>query len=739
MPPAAGHIARPRPRRSPCLDPRAPTTCTASPSRSTPCCRPTAAWSPSASSARPSVATATATRSGSPRPTARRPRARSRSAAAPTARRGSRPTGRTLAFISDRRLLVEEEPDRPKEAKDRLDCDQIFLLPLDGGEARRLTDLPRGANELRLVARWPLARGHLELARGDDRRRRRRSAAGRAAPKPGETPLSDYRYIDRLGYQFNGAGFVDDRDAHLWLVDAATGEARSLVERPDAGGRARRGARTARGSRSRPTGGRTTTSTSDRRCSPSTSPPARVTTIAGGSDAVFVRPTWTRDGTAIVALGDRFPRVGYRCGIWRFAADGSDARPPRRHRPPRASELKPDAAHEQRHDPRRGCPRGPGRRRHDASCSRRPWTAASSCGGSPLDGSGEPVRLTSDKHYLSGWDAAPAGDRRPRRRHPLRGDDAARGGRVRGRRDGPLDEGARTVSTELNAALAAEIAWIEPVDRRWQSDGARDPGLAVSRRRRAPAARARDPRRPAHALRLRRRCSSGRSSPAPGVSVLASNPRGSEGYGEAFNRANLGDWGDGPMDDVLAGVDQAIEDGLADPDRLGVTGGSYGGYLTNWIVGKTDRFKAAITCRSVRRHADAVPHRRHLGRRVGADRVRPRPVGGRAVLRLDLAAVAREGHAHAAAHPALGARPAHDGRARPRRCSRSCARSSDRSGSCACPTRATSSPAAARRTGGRRTSSRCATGSSTTSSAGSAGSRRRRGTAPAASVPAARG
>jgi dipeptidyl aminopeptidase/acylaminoacyl peptidase len=84
-----------------------------------------------------------------------------------------------------------------------------------------------------------------------------------------------------------------------------------------------------------------------------------------------------------------------------------------------------------------------------------------------------------------------------------------------------------------------------------------------------------------------------------GVSVLASNPRGSEGYGEAFNVANLSDWGDGPMDDVIAGVDACIADGLADPERLGVTGGSYGGYLTNWIVGKTDRFKAALTCRSV--------------------------------------------------------------------------------------------------------------------------------------------
>jgi dipeptidyl aminopeptidase/acylaminoacyl peptidase len=53
------------------------------------------------------------------------------------------------------------------------------------------------------------------------------------------------------------------------------------------------------------------------------------------------------------------------------------------------------------------------------------------------------------------------------------------------------------------------------------------------------------------------------------------------------------------MADVIAGVDAAVADGLADPDRLGVTGGSYGGYLTNWIVGRTDRFKAAVTCRSV--------------------------------------------------------------------------------------------------------------------------------------------
>ncbi len=86
---------------------------------------------------------------------------------------------------------------------------------------------------------------------------------------------------------------------------------------------------------------------------------------------------------------------------------------------------------------------------------------------------------------------------------------------------------------------------------------------------------------------------------ASGISVYACNPRGSQGYGQAFLTANMGDWGDGPMDDVMAGLDALAADGLVDPDRMGVTGGSYGGYLTSWIVGHTDRFKAAVTCRSV--------------------------------------------------------------------------------------------------------------------------------------------
>ena len=71
------------------------------------------------------------------------------------------------------------------------------------------------------------------------------------------------------------------------------------------------------------------------------------------------------------------------------------------------------------------------------------------------------------------------------------------------------------------------------------------------------------------------------------------NPRGSSGYGEAFRRANYKDWGGGDYDDIMSGVDAMIDRGIADPDRLGIMGWSYGGYMTSWAVTQTTRFKAA--------------------------------------------------------------------------------------------------------------------------------------------------
>lgn len=87
---------------------------------------------------------------------------------------------------------------------------------------------------------------------------------------------------------------------------------------------------------------------------------------------------------------------------------------------------------------------------------------------------------------------------------------------------------------------------------------------------------------------------------AKGYAVLFTNPRGSTGYGQKFERAIVNEWGGKDYVDVMNGVDEALKRySWIDADRMGVTGGSYGGFMTNWIVGHTNRFKAAVTLRSV--------------------------------------------------------------------------------------------------------------------------------------------
>lgn len=78
-----------------------------------------------------------------------------------------------------------------------------------------------------------------------------------------------------------------------------------------------------------------------------------------------------------------------------------------------------------------------------------------------------------------------------------------------------------------------------------------------------------------------------------GVAVLRPNPRGSTGYGKEFRYANFQDWGYGDYEDVMSGVDKVIEMGVADESQMTVMGWSYGGYLTSFLVTRTNRFKAA--------------------------------------------------------------------------------------------------------------------------------------------------
>jgi dipeptidyl aminopeptidase/acylaminoacyl peptidase len=87
---------------------------------------------------------------------------------------------------------------------------------------------------------------------------------------------------------------------------------------------------------------------------------------------------------------------------------------------------------------------------------------------------------------------------------------------------------------------------------------------------------------------------------AAGMFVLYPNPRGSTGYGHKYQWATRGAWGEVDREDYLGGVDAALaRHPEIDPARVGVSGGSYGGYMTNWLSATTDRFAAAVTSRSI--------------------------------------------------------------------------------------------------------------------------------------------
>jgi dipeptidyl aminopeptidase/acylaminoacyl peptidase len=210
-------------------------------------------------------------------------------------------------------------------------------------------------------------------------------------------------------------------------------------------------------------------------------------------------------------------------------------------------------------------------------------------------------RLTEDRHYVSSFDQRPV----------------AGGRRIAYLRSSPtelpdvwlLDSGRLAANgprslTALNGDMLGEIACSTPVERWVSVDGRRIQGWYLP-----PVADAASADRPAplvteihggpHTLYGLAPTWEFQVLAGAGIGVWFANPRGSEGYGEAFNAANHRDWGDGPMRDVLGGIESLVADGLADPDRLGLAGGSYGGYLTTWMVAKDRRFRAAITCRSV--------------------------------------------------------------------------------------------------------------------------------------------
>ncbi len=504
------------------------------------------------------------------------------------------PDGRQLAFLSDRGAVLQAGGGgaKPGEAKAPEEgATQVWVLPFaDGGEARQLTDLPRDVQGL---AWSPDGRRLVVVSgarsAGPERKRDR---------KPEDPPAPDTRLIDRLNYQYNGVGFIHDRFQRLWLVDVGSGDVEALTRGdnhdrdPQWSPDGRQVAFVSDRHRDADLGWRTDIYVVDlagrrvRRISP------------GGGRQEWAAPAWSPDGRWVAAIGRRDWRLGeiLQQLVWRLRVrDGL------------AEDLLADTDLEANAAMNSDLVGGGDPRLHWMGDGR--WVVFAA----PVEGSFELwrvavedrriERLTRDRHYLGRQRvvALPRG-----------------GARVAAVRIGPVEPpdialadiptsriGANGVPvrrvTDLMGEAWREITLARPVERWHEVDGRRIQGWFL------PAARS--PRKlPPVVLEIH-------GGPATlygwslmwewqvmagsGIGVYACNPRGSQGYGQAFLTANHGDWGEGPMRDVIGGLDSLVADGLADPDRMGVTGGSYGGYLTSWIVGHTDRFKAAVTCRSV--------------------------------------------------------------------------------------------------------------------------------------------
>jgi acylaminoacyl-peptidase len=520
------------------------------------------------------------------------------------------PDGRWLAFLSDRAAVLRAGG-APRDAadlrragapapglKDLVGHDiprgdtQVWLLPTGGGEAHQLTDLPVDVGELA----WSPDSSRLCVVSGA-------LTASLPAPEPragDEPPRRDVRLIDELDYQLNGVGFTYEHPPRLWVVDVESGEARRITSGPRGDEQpawSPDGRRIAFVS-NRGAGADLAWRSDIYVVSSAGGPATRVTT---GKERFFRHPAWSPDGSLIAAMGHRFEALGpTRDDIWVFPPEAGQAG----RNLTAASDLFVDAM--MNSDLVGFGESGPA------------WLPGGDAVvfAAPVEGSFElwrvhleddrVERLTSGRHMLRGAHLAAVGER-------------VRVGAIRGsateapdvvsfelpsRRRGPADpvpeEDMRRLSHLMDGAWKG-LRLVAPQERWHEVDGRRIQGwlYEAPRRRGRPAPLVVEIHGGPATLYGWSLMWEWQVLVAAGISVYACNPRGSTGYGQAFAAANHRDWGAGPMADIEAGVDAIVAEGRADPERLGVTGGSYGGYLTAWMVGHTDRYAAAVACRGV--------------------------------------------------------------------------------------------------------------------------------------------
>ncbi len=458
----------------------------------------------------------------------------------------------------------------------RSETAQLWLTRVSGGEPWQVTDFESGISGFA----WSPDGGSIAVVSKD---------SDSADEESGDGPETDVKHITAIRYKSDDEGFLDMQPRNIWIVDPF-GDARTQLTRSDVHDTDPVWS---------PAGDHIAfvTNRTENRHANSVSEIWSVTVASGreqpvyaGDDASFGSPAWSPDGATIAAVGHREAIAGGSpdSQIWLASAAGDDQRDI-------TSELGRSTGDSAMSDI------------YQSSSGRPIWAAdssallfrASDSGGTHVhrastDG-GAIARLDEGRHRISGLSVSPDGSK-----HVYVKADALNPGDLYVSDSDGTDE-ARL--TDVNGDFLSGIALSEP-EPFWVDapDGVPVQGWIIK-----PPGFDPDIKYPLileihggpHGMYAEAFMHEFQLLAANGYVVLYTNPRGSSGYGEEFTRDSHTRWGEADMPDLMAAVDHVVALGYIDESRMGVTGGSYGGYMTLWVIGHSDRFKAAVTQRCV--------------------------------------------------------------------------------------------------------------------------------------------